>query len=107
MSKLALQEADHDPENERVVDNAKDFRKRLRYAKPGVVIIYHTSEGHRCEEVFAAARKAFDAGKVILYQRRHGEVWEYCARRCTDTASGWIDRISSLTEAPYNHRKGL
>jgi hypothetical protein len=57
------------------------FRNLLTRAKVGEEIVYH--KGPWCDGPYANdAWKAYEAGMVVLYQRRSGAyMFEYCAKR--------------------------
>lgn len=62
-------------------DDEPNFRYLLTRAKVGEEIVYH--EGPYCDGPYANdAWKAYEAGMVVLYQRRIGNgVFKYCAKR--------------------------
>lgn len=78
------------------------FSRWADLAQPGDVAIYYNSEKVRNELMLQAARGLFDDGRVILYQVRNGEGWDYCAQRCTTRTIGWLARMSASMSAPYN-----
>ena len=86
------------------------FRTWARSAMPGEVYIYHRSDfqgnkdlarSPRAEELFTHARRLSDAGLAMLYQRRSGYDWEYCARRTSLVCMKTLDKVSeTVTVAP-------
>ena len=62
-------------------DDVPTFRYLLSRAEIGEEIVYH--EGPWCDGPYANdAWKAYEAGKVVLYQRRTAPyMFEYCAKK--------------------------
>lgn len=78
------------------IRTAPKFREWLDTSEPGTEVVYSFGA---CAD---AALAAFEHDKVILFQRRSGKGWDYCAQRVSARTAGWLARMSASVKAPYN-----
>lgn len=83
------------------------FKQWLTRAKPGDEVVYAfgtiSDPDKRNETTFDLAREACDGHQVILFQRRADKLygsgtWEHVARRVSDRAAGWLEKMETWHE---------
>lgn len=96
------------------------FKQWLTRAKPGDEVVYAygtiSDPDKRNEKTFEAAREACAEHQVILFQRRRPmilrkdvsiDAWAHVARRVSDRAAGWLEKMETWHEDYPVEREAL